>query len=130
MSDNFETTEHQDFETFISEEFEQILASLQKNEPYNLRGVYFIEIRDFIWFNVVNTDEIREKYLVKLTREQFHWYLDCIATRLFKTRDLFYMSEDMTLLSTIQFKGFLKFSEKIKQNFKGYQLKEDLTFEA
>lgn len=43
---------------------------------------------------------------------------------------MFCMSDDMTLLSSFERNGFTKFSQRVKQNFKGYQLREDLTFEA
>jgi hypothetical protein len=82
--------------------------------------VHFIEIRDILWFNFVSKVDIREKYLIELTRENFHWYLDGVATKLFKIRDMFYMSDDMTLLSSFERNGFTKFSERLKRNFKGY----------
>ncbi|CDW77353.1 fbox domain containing protein [Stylonychia lemnae] len=125
------TVEQQSFDDFIEHQFENELINFQNKEPYNQRGVYFIEIRDFLWFNVINTDSTKQKYPMNLTRQQFHWHLDGIATRLFKTKDLFYMSEDMNLLSSHKINNkFLKYSEKVSDNFKGYQLKYDLTFEA
>ena len=66
-----------------------------------------------------------------MTKQAFHWYLDELATKLFRKDTQIYMSEDMTQLSYFKMNdGFMTYQEKLESSFPEYQATTDFTLKS